>query len=107
MSFGKPPNFTNFAVSAPDRGSFPLDHEGECKQFMTAYLKCLKSNKNDNGKCRHLTKEYLKCRMEHGLMEKDSWENLGLQGVEDGNTPSSETSSTTTSKPKNKHPVNQ
>lgn len=82
MSFGKPPNFSNFSVTAPDRGSFPLDHEGECKQFMTAYLKCLRANKNENGKCRHLTKEYLNCRMDKGLMERDEWENLGLQSVE-------------------------
>lgn len=43
---------------------WPLQCPGECKQFMTAYLKCLRQNKNENGKCRHLTKEYLNCRME-------------------------------------------
>lgn len=31
---------------------------------MLSYLKCLKQNKNENGKCRHLTKDYLKCRMD-------------------------------------------
>jgi hypothetical protein len=29
MSFGRPPGFTTFSVTPPDRGSFPLDHEGE------------------------------------------------------------------------------
>lgn len=38
-----------------------------------------------------------------GLMEKDSWENLGLQGVEEANA----NSTTPPVKPKSKHPAQQ
>lgn len=90
MSFGRPPSIgENFKVNPPQRGSFPLDHEGtpyfpllakaehsshihlssrgssgDCKTFMMEYLGCLKSNGNDNGKCRLLSKRYLECRMD-------------------------------------------
>ncbi|ORZ04982.1 hypothetical protein BCR41DRAFT_294613, partial [Lobosporangium transversale] len=79
MSFGRPPGFTTFSAAPPDRGSFPLDHDGECTLFMKEYLSCLKENQNNNGKCRHLSKRYLKCRMEKGLMGNDSFKNLGFQ----------------------------
>ena len=29
MSFGRPPQLTTFSVLPPDRGSFPLDHDGQ------------------------------------------------------------------------------
>jgi hypothetical protein len=29
MSFGRPPTFAPFSPTPPDRGSFPLDHEGK------------------------------------------------------------------------------
>ncbi|GAA96129.1 uncharacterized protein L969DRAFT_83996 [Mixia osmundae IAM 14324] len=83
MSFGRPGStLAALTVSPPERGSFPLDHDGECKVFMKEYLKCLKTHKNENSKCRHLSKSYLNCRMEHGLMERDEWENFGLQDVD-------------------------
>ncbi|PWN88264.1 hypothetical protein FA10DRAFT_232551 [Acaromyces ingoldii] len=78
MSFGRPPTFSTFSPTPPDRGSFPLDHDGECKAAMMAYLKCMKASKNDNGQCRHLSKAYLQCRMDSGLMEKDEMSNLGF-----------------------------
>ncbi|KAF9958292.1 Cytochrome c oxidase assembly protein cox19 [Mortierella alpina] len=78
MSFGRPPSFTTFSAPPPDRGSFPLDHDGECSVFMKEYLVCLKENQNNNGKCRHLSKKYLSCRMEKGLMGNDSFKNLGF-----------------------------
>ena len=31
-------------VKPPERGIFPLDHEGECKIKMRDYLKCLNNN---------------------------------------------------------------
>ncbi|KAH7322142.1 hypothetical protein B0J17DRAFT_251672 [Rhizoctonia solani] len=88
MSFGRPPTFSPFTATPPDRGSFPLDHEGECKSFMTSYLQCLSKNKNDSTPCRHLNKEYLECRMKRGLMERDSWTNLGLGNLPDSASPS-------------------
>ncbi|KDN46280.1 hypothetical protein K437DRAFT_246597 [Tilletiaria anomala UBC 951] len=95
MSFGRPPGFSAFTVSPPDRGSFPLDHDGECKEAMKAYMSCMKANANHNGKCRVLSKQYLQCRMDHGLMEKDDMKNLGYQGDED-TQPSSATGTSST-----------
>ena len=87
MSFGRPPTIGDtFKLTPPQRGSFPLDHDGqcdylcgverlsrlidpqlchtgECKEVMKAYLKCLKENASNNGKCRALSKDYLECRM--------------------------------------------
>ncbi|EIW71182.1 cytochrome c oxidase assembly protein COX19 [Tremella mesenterica] len=84
MSFGRPGGFAAaLKVSPPDRGSFPLDHDGECKNFMLQYLQCLKINQSDNGQCRLESKRYLLCRMEKGLMEKDDMANLGLGDVTD------------------------
>lgn len=88
MSFGRPPTFTT--LLPPERGSFPLDHDGvcmltgECKDLVTDYLRCLKNHKNDNGQCRHLSKAYLECRMNKcvlansNLMERDDMDNLGF-----------------------------
>ncbi|CDW97058.1 hypothetical protein [Sporisorium scitamineum] len=84
MSFGRPPTFSDFKVSPPERGSFPLDHEGECKSVMQEYMNCIKYNRNDNGKCRHLSRAYLQ-----GLMEQDNMDNLGFKDLD---PPSSGTS---------------
>ncbi|KAK9717349.1 Cytochrome c oxidase assembly protein cox19 [Basidiobolus ranarum] len=83
MSFGGPPNTFSFNASPPDRGSFPLDHEGECKEAMMEYMECLKQNKAVNGACRDLSKAYLKCRMERDLMTKDDFKNLGFTSESD------------------------
>ena len=65
----------------PEKGSFPLDHDAECKHLISTYLRCLKSQSppgKNNEECRHLAKSYLACRMEKGLMAPDEWKNLGL-----------------------------
>jgi cytochrome c oxidase assembly protein subunit 19 len=67
-----------FKPTPPDRGSFPLDHEGYCKRSMIKYMRCLAENRNENTLCRDFAKEYLSCRMDHDLMERDSWSNLGF-----------------------------
>ncbi|KZV92502.1 hypothetical protein EXIGLDRAFT_768943 [Exidia glandulosa HHB12029] len=82
MSFGRPPQLTNFSVLPPDRGSFPLDHDGECKAQMMKYMKCLQSHGNSSIPCRVESGQYLECRM-NGLMERDEWRNLGLADVMD------------------------
>ncbi|WVN89341.1 cytochrome c oxidase assembly protein COX19 [Cryptococcus depauperatus CBS 7841] len=93
MSFGRP-GFTNvFKPSPPQRGSFPLDHDGECKAAMVAYLKCMKENANDNGKCRLQSKNYLECRMDKGLMQRDDMINLGLGDVVEPSAPTRNQSS--------------
>ncbi|KAF9107246.1 Cytochrome c oxidase assembly protein cox19 [Mortierella sp. GBA35] len=105
MSFGRPPSFTTFSAPPPDRGSFPLDHDGECTVFMKAYLNCLKENENNNGKCRHFSKQYLSCRMDKGLMGSDDFKNLGFRDEDNNednnngqakNTAAARTSTTTT-----------
>lgn len=66
----------------PEKGSFPLDHEGHCKKHMLKYFGCLRENKDDNSKCRQQSKDYLECRMENGLMVRESWQKLGF-GTDD------------------------
>ena len=68
-----------FRPTAPDRGSFPLDHENVCKKLMLDYMVCLSDNKQDNSKCRTEAKEYLNCRMENDLMAKEEWSYLGFE----------------------------
>ncbi|KAK0544143.1 Cytochrome c oxidase assembly protein cox19 [Tilletia horrida] len=99
MSFGRPPSFgslTNVQFSPPEYGSFPIDHDGECKDAMKAYMTCLKANKMDNGRCRELSKNYLECRMQKGLMDKHD---LGDLGFKDLSAAESKSSSTTPSSP--------
>lgn len=63
----------------PQRGSFPLDHDGECKAVMTKYLSCIKKVRGMNDEeCRQLAKSYLSCRMDRNLMAKDDFKNLGF-----------------------------
>ncbi|KAK0050495.1 cytochrome c oxidase assembly protein COX19 [Biomphalaria pfeifferi] len=62
----------------PQKGSFPLDHEGECKDFMIKYMQCLRLNKKDTALCRKETKDYLNCRMDKNLMLKEDWKKLGF-----------------------------
>ncbi|PFH50521.1 hypothetical protein AMATHDRAFT_3906 [Amanita thiersii Skay4041] len=101
MSFGRPPSINvGFKPAPPDRGSFPLDHFGECKDKMKLYMDCLRQNSSTSTPCRALSKDYLECRMQkygmstfcdswftllfRGLMERDDWKNLGLANVQQG-----------------------
>ncbi|KAF1937054.1 hypothetical protein EJ02DRAFT_68025 [Clathrospora elynae] len=69
----------------PERGSFPLDHDGECKSIMLSYLRCIKSHRGTNdAECRDLSKSYLSCRMDRNLMAPDSFKNLGFGDHSDG-----------------------
>ncbi|KAJ7987692.1 hypothetical protein DPEC_G00329130 [Dallia pectoralis] len=78
-------NFSNksFRPRAPDKGSFPLDHFGECKAFKEKFMKCLKENSFDNATCRLQSKEYLECRMDNQLMTKEPLEKLGFKDLVD------------------------
>ncbi|XP_017867755.1 PREDICTED: cytochrome c oxidase assembly protein COX19 [Drosophila arizonae] len=71
-------NQKKFIPTAPEKGSFPLDHESLCKKHFLIYASCLRRNDNDNSKCRAEAKEYLGCRMENNLMEKTEWAKLGF-----------------------------
>lgn len=80
MSFGGPGGGQKSAKPIPpERGSFPLDHDGECKSIIAGYLRCLRRVKGKNDQeCRLMAKEYLKCRMDHNLMAPDDFKNLGF-----------------------------
>ncbi|EFW19151.1 Cytochrome c oxidase assembly protein cox19 [Coccidioides posadasii str. Silveira] len=100
MSFGSPGGRSiNIKPTPPERGSFPLDHDGECKYLIASYLHCLKSvgGVNDE-RCRKLAKGYLNCRMENNLMAPDDFKNLGLEFNDDA--PKSEQKPETTAKTK-------
>jgi len=82
MNFG----VKSFRPRAPDKGSFPLDHFGECKIFKEKFMACLSSNKFDNSKCRIQSKDYLECRMDNQLMTKEPLEKLGFKDLMDAPT---------------------
>lgn len=65
-------------VKPPERGIFPLDHDGECKSSMKTFLDCLKQNNQDHFPCKELSKAYLQCRMDNDLMAKEDMKNLGF-----------------------------
>ncbi|KIP03519.1 hypothetical protein PHLGIDRAFT_110785 [Phlebiopsis gigantea 11061_1 CR5-6] len=99
MSFGRPPSIsTGFSPAPPDRGSFPLDHYGECKEYMSVYLDCLRKNSSNSTPCRPLNRNYLDCRMNKGLMDRDDWKNLGLSNLA-GDTPKSGPPTSTSNPP--------
>ncbi|CUM49537.1 unnamed protein product [Debaryomyces tyrocola] len=88
MATGAPGNsFSRWSPTPPERGSFPLDHDGECKQQMVEYLKCMKFTENLNApNCRVLAKKYLKCRMDNQLMDESEWDSLGLVNLPNDTT---------------------
>jgi len=63
----------------PEKGSFPLDHEGRCKNEVYSYIRCLKMTKNDAKECSIFQQSYLKCRMENSLMAQEDFETLGFE----------------------------
>ncbi|XP_069762017.1 cytochrome c oxidase assembly protein COX19 isoform X2 [Narcine bancroftii] len=60
MNFGG----KSFTPRPPERGSFPLDHLGECKEFKETFMNCLKKTKFDSSVCREQSMDYLRCRMD-------------------------------------------
>jgi cytochrome c oxidase assembly protein subunit 19 len=78
MSFGGPNNQV-LIRKPPINGSFPLDHDGECRNIVKKYLECLKQSCSDQGACRELAKVYFSCRMASGLMDKEEWRYLGFK----------------------------
>ncbi|WIA12178.1 hypothetical protein OEZ85_012249 [Tetradesmus obliquus] len=67
------------SAKPPEKGIFPLDHFGECKQVADAYLKCLKQHARDAVACQELAKKYLQCRMERNLMARQDLKELGFK----------------------------
>lgn len=67
-----------FKPTPPEKGSFPLDHEGLCRELMIKYMRCLVENKNVSSNCRDISKDYLACRMDNNLMAREEWSQLGF-----------------------------
>lgn len=63
---------------APDKGSFPLDHFHECQEEAKLYSACLDKHGHLPKRCREMQKKYLECRMDKGLMKRESMEKLGF-----------------------------
>ncbi|KAL9703005.1 hypothetical protein quinque_006523 [Culex quinquefasciatus] len=80
MTFGQ----KKFIPTAPEKGSFPLDHEGQCKKLMLYYMRCLRTNNDDNSACRQECRAYLQCRMDHNLMAKEEFSKLGFSEEGEG-----------------------
>ncbi len=66
----------------PLKGSFPLDHDANCKREVLIYMLCLHDSNKQNSQCRHLARDYFECRMRNGLMEREDWSKLGLDDVD-------------------------
>ncbi|KAL7869093.1 hypothetical protein AOLI_G00130810 [Acnodon oligacanthus] len=79
MNFGT----KSFKPRPPDKGSFPLDHFGECKAFKENFMRCLREKHFDSSLCRLQSKEYLECRMEKQLMAKEPLQKLGFGDLMD------------------------
>ncbi|KAA0162126.1 hypothetical protein FNF27_08094 [Cafeteria roenbergensis] len=71
------PPANTLASKAPLRGVFPLDHKGECKDFMRAYLSCMQQKKSTHYRCSDASRDYLECRMSRGLMTEEDLDSLG------------------------------
>ncbi|KAJ3058194.1 Cytochrome c oxidase assembly protein cox19 [Rhizoclosmatium hyalinum] len=79
MSMGNSFQRTSIKAIPPERGAFPLDLEGLCKEPFKAYMECMHKQKGGEHKaCRDLSKAYIQCRMNTKLMEPDSFENIGF-----------------------------
>lgn len=65
-------------IRPPEKGAFPLDHLGECRDFMKKYVICLAHNDNEQSKCRQHAKDYFECRMQNELMAREDWDRLGF-----------------------------
>lgn len=80
MNFGS----KSFQPRPPDKGSFPLDHFGECEHFKERFLKCLRDRRFENALCRNESRDYLQCRMDRQLMAQEPLEKLGFGDLTGG-----------------------
>lgn len=62
----------------PQRGSFPLDHDGVCKAAAAAYLACIRTHGTSHAACRDASRAYLQCRMDSGLMAREDLDSMGF-----------------------------
>ncbi|XXQ38756.1 CHCH domain-containing protein [Plasmodiophora brassicae] len=65
-------------ATPPEKGSFPLDHDGVCRAAMRVYMKCLRAHEGSSGSCKGLARDYLQCRIDHALMAPEDLTQLGF-----------------------------
>ncbi|XP_058979764.1 cytochrome c oxidase assembly protein COX19 [Musca domestica] len=87
-------NQSKFIPTAPEKGSFPLDHEGLCKKYYLLYMRCLHQSDDQSAQCRNEAREYLNCRMKNELMEKAEWSKLGFEDKSERQKEATTTTST-------------
>ena len=78
MSFNARKGGKNAQAKPPEKGSFPLDHGGECASSASEFMSCLKANGQRHAPCKALAKLYFECRMDRGLMAKEDLATLGF-----------------------------
>jgi cytochrome c oxidase assembly protein subunit 19 len=76
----------SLAPRPPTKGSFPLDHLGECKPLAELYTSCLREHDGTAAFCRAIARQYLECRMETGLMAQEELSALGISETSDPST---------------------
>jgi cytochrome c oxidase assembly protein subunit 19 len=48
---------------------------------MKEYMNCLKEHSKNNAPCREISMNYFKCRMDNGLMERETFDQLGFRDL--------------------------
>lgn len=72
------PSKRGLPPTPPDKGSFPLDHFGACREPQAQYLQCVREGKQKTTNCKEVMKSYLECRMQNGLMAREDLNQLGF-----------------------------
>ncbi|VDN41516.1 unnamed protein product [Dibothriocephalus latus] len=70
--------YQRLKVNPPEKGSFPLDHQGICQSMRDVWITCMKESAWDSSKCRAEAASYLRCRMENNLMGQEEIQRLGF-----------------------------
>ena len=80
------PSSARQVITPPEKGSFPLDHGGECKPLFREFMACLKAHGNEHIPCKAIGKKYLECRQDKGLMAKEDLSKVGYRDDEASKT---------------------
>ena len=78
MSFNARKGGKNAQAKPPEKGSFPLDHGGQCAASASEFMACLKAHGQRHAPCKALAKQYFECRMDRGLMAKEDLATMGI-----------------------------
>ena len=62
----------------PEKGAFPLDHGGECKDHAANFMSCLETSESRHAPCKGLARLYFQCRMDKNLMAQEDLGSMGF-----------------------------